>query len=144
MGSHSFLQGIFPSQGSNSGLPHCRQIPYHLSHQGSWLWNASVQFSCSVMFDFLQPHGPQHARPPCPLPQTPIVYPNSCPLSWWCHRTISSSVIPFSSCLQSFLAIRVFSNESALRITWPKYWSFSFNLSPSNEHSRLISCRMDW
>ena len=45
MGSHSFLQGIFPSQGSNSGLPHCRQIPYHLSHQGSWLWNASVQFS---------------------------------------------------------------------------------------------------
>ena len=61
----------------------------------------SVQFSRSVMSDFLQPHEPQHARPPCPSP-TPRVYPNSCPLSQWCHPTISSSVIPFSSCLQSF------------------------------------------
>ena len=59
------------------------------------------QFSCSVMFDSLQPHEPQHARPPCPS-ATPGVYPNSCPLSWWCHLTISSSVVPFSSCLQSF------------------------------------------
>ena len=61
----------------------------------------SVQFSCSVMSDSLQPHAPQHARPPCPSP-TPRVYSNSCPSSWWCHPTISSSVIPFSSCLQSF------------------------------------------
>ena len=53
------------------------------------------------MSDSLQPHEPQNARPPCPSP-TPGVYSNSCPLSWWCHPTISSSVIPFCSCLQSF------------------------------------------
>ena len=63
----------------------------------------SVQFSCSVMSNSLQPHGLQHARPPCPSP-TPRVYPNSSPLSRWCHPTISSSVVPFSSCLQSFPA----------------------------------------
>ena len=61
----------------------------------------SVQFSCSVVSNSLQPHGLQHARPPCPSP-TPRVYSKSCPLSRWCHPTISSSVIPFSSCLQSF------------------------------------------
>ena len=64
---------------------------------------ASVQFSHSVMSNSLQPHGLQHARPPCPSP-TPRVYSNSCPLSQWCHPTISSSVIPFSSHVQSFLA----------------------------------------
>ena len=64
---------------------------------------SSVQFSCSVVSDSLQPHEPQHARPPCPSP-TPRVHPNSCPLSRWCHPTISSSVIPFSSCPQSFPA----------------------------------------
>ena len=63
---------------------------------------SSVQFSCSVMPDSLQPYELQHARPPCPSP-TPRVYPNSCPLSRWCHPTISSSVVPFS-CLQSFPA----------------------------------------
>ena len=63
----------------------------------------SVQFSCSVMSSSLQPHGLQHTRPPCPSP-TPRVYSHSCPLSWWCHPTISSSVIPFSSCSQFFSA----------------------------------------
>ena len=63
----------------------------------------SVQFSCLVMSNSMQPDGLQHARPPCPLP-TPRVYLNSCPLSWWCHPTISSSVVPLSSCLQSFPA----------------------------------------
>ena len=66
-------------------------------------WNQSVQFSRSVMSNSLQPHGLPHARPPCPSP-TPRVYSNSCPLSRWCHPTISSSVIPFSSCLQSLSA----------------------------------------
>ena len=63
----------------------------------------SVQFSRSVVSDSLRPHGPQHARPPCPSP-TPGGYSNSCPFSRWCHPTISSSVVPFSSCLQSFPA----------------------------------------
>ena len=65
--------------------------------------DVSVQFSRSVLSDSLRPHGLQHSRPPCPSP-IPGVYSNSCPLSWWCHPTISSSVIPFSFCLQSFLA----------------------------------------
>ena len=64
---------------------------------------SSVQSTCSVMSDYLWPHGLQHARPPCPSP-TPGVYSNSCPLSWWCHPTISPSVILFSSCLQPFPA----------------------------------------
>ena len=63
----------------------------------------SVQFSHSVMYDSLWPHEPQHARPPCSSP-IPRVHPNSCPLSRWCHPTISSSVVPFSSCPQSFPA----------------------------------------
>ena len=63
----------------------------------------SVQFSHSVVSDSLQTHVPQHTRPPCPSP-TPRLYPNSCPLSQWCHPAISSSVIPFSSCLQCFPA----------------------------------------
>ena len=78
---------------------------------------------------------------PCPL-HTPRVYSNSCPSSWWCHPAISSSIIPFSSCLQSL--IKVFASQSMLCMRWPKYWSFSFNISPSNEHSGLISFRMDW
>ena len=64
---------------------------------------SSVRFSRSIMSDSLWPHGPQHSRPPCPSP-TPRVYSNSCPLSWWCHPPISSSVVPFSSCLQTFPA----------------------------------------
>ena len=67
------------------------------------LVSSSVKFSHSVMSNSLQPHEPQHARPPCPLP-TPRVYPNSCPLSRWCQATISPSVVPFSSCPQSFPA----------------------------------------
>ena len=67
----------------------------------SYLTCGSIQFSCFVMSDSLQPHGLQHARLPCPSP-TPGACSNSCPLSWWCHSTISSSVVPFSSYLQSF------------------------------------------
>ena len=64
---------------------------------------SSVQFSRSVVSDSLRPRALQHTRPPCPSP-TPAVHSNSCPLSWWCHPTISSSVVPFSSRLQSFSA----------------------------------------
>ena len=103
----------------------------------------SVPFSHLVVSDSLQPHELQHTRLSCPSP-TPRAYSKSCPSSQWCHPTISSSVVRFSSCLQSFLASRVFSNESVLRIRWPKYWSFSFSISPSSEYSGLISFRIDW
>ena len=103
----------------------------------------SVQFSHSVMSDSLWPHGLQHARPHCPSP-TPRVYSNSCPLSRWCHLTISFSVVPFSSHLQSFPASGFLSHESVLCIRWPKHRSFSFSVSPSNEYSGLISFSIDW
>ena len=83
----------------------------------------------------------QHARLPCPSPSPRICW-NSCPSSQWCHPTISSSVV-FFSCLQSF-PTESFSNESVLRIMRLKYQSFSFSNSPSNEHSGLISFRIDW
>ena len=106
--------------------------------------SVSFQFSLvhSVVSDSLWPHEMQHARIPC-LPPTPRAYSNSCPLIQWCHPTISSSVIPFS--LPSiFPSIRVFSNGSGVYIRWPKYCSFSFNISPSNEYSGLTSFRIDW
>ena len=99
-----------------------------------YVWNlSSVQFSPSVMSDSLWPHGLQHTRLPCPSP-TPEACSNSCPSSQWCHPTISSSVGPFSSWLQSFPASGYFP-MSVLHIKWPKYWSFSFSISPSNEYS---------
>ena len=103
---------------------------------------SSVQFSCSVMSDSLRPYGLQHVRPPCSS-QTPEAYSNSCPLSWWCPTIISCSVVPFSTCLQSFPASGSF-QMSILCIRWPKYWSFAFNISPSNRYSGLIFIRMDW
>ena len=102
----------------------------------------SVQFSHSVVSNSLWPHELQHARPPCASP-TPRVHPNPCPLSRWCHPTISSSVLPLSSCPQSFPA-SVFSNESAFCLRLPKYWSFSFNITLSNEYPGLSSFKMDW
>ena len=92
------------------------------------------------MSDSLRPHEPQHARPPCPSPTVGV------------HPNLSiESVIPSNHLIlyrplllpSIFPSIRVFSNETALRIRWPKYWSFSFNISPTNEHPGLISFRMD-
>ena len=108
------------------------------------------QFSRSVVSNSLRPHELQHTRPPCPSP-TPRAYSNSCPLRWYCHWTISSSVIPFSSQLQSSpswlqspQASESFPMSRFLCIKRLKYWSFSFSISPSNEHSGLVSFRMDW
>ena len=84
-------------------------MEFQLNYLKFWkmmLWKCyiqSVQFNCLVMSDSLWPHEPQHARPPCPSP-TPGVHSDSCPSSQWCHPAISSSVIPFSSCPQSFPA----------------------------------------
>ena len=101
---------------------------------------SSVQFSHSAVSYSLRPHGPQHTTPPCPSP-TPRVHPN---ITESVMPFISSSVVPSSSCPQSFPAQGVFKWVSSLVIRWPKYWSFSFSISPSNEHSGLISFRMDW
>ena len=100
-----------------------------------------IQFSRSVVSDSLRPYGLQHARPPCP--STPGVYSNSCPLSRWCHPTISSSVISFSY-LQSFPASGSLQMSQLFVSGGQKYWSFGFTISPSNEYSGLISFRMDW
>ena len=115
-----------------------------------WFWCLTLSYSSKVQLSSaaqschsLRPHGLQYARPPCPSP-TPRIYSNSCPLSWWCHPTILSSVTPSGRLPSIFPSIRVFSNESVLCLRWPKYWSFSFNNTPSNEHSRLISFRIDW
>ena len=92
-------------------------------------------FSLSVVSNSLPPHGLQHTRPPCPSP-SPEACSNSHPLSWWCHPTSSSSVVPFSSCLQSFPASGPFL-MSRLFPRWPKYWSLSLSISSSNEYSGL-------
>ena len=104
--------------------------------------HSSVQFSHPVMSDSLWPPELQHTRPSCPSP-TPGVHPNSCPSSQWCHPAVSSSVVPFSSCLQS-LPISESFPMSQLCLRWPKYWSFSFSISPSKKHPGLISFRMEW
>ena len=103
-----------------------------------------VQFSCSVLSNSLRPHGLQHARLPCPfitnsqsllkLTSIKSVMPSN-HLILRCPLLLLPSIFP---------SIRVFSNESVLCIRWPKYWSFSFSISPSNEYSRQISFRMDW
>ena len=104
---------------------------------------SSVQFSSVTQSCLtLRPHESQHARPPCPLP-SPRIHSDSSPSSQWCHPAISSPVVPFSSCPQSF-PVSVFSNESTLCMRWPKYWSFSFSIIPSKEIPGLISFRMDW
>ena len=110
------------------------------SHDGFRCIYSSIQlFSCVWLFST---PWITHIRPPCPSP-TPGVHPNSCPSSRWCHPAISSC------CLLLLLPlilprIRVFSNESTLRMRSPKYWSFSFSISPSSEHQGQISFRMDW
>ena len=127
-----FLRPLKRIQGSNKMLQ-------------KYIFKLTVQFSHSVVSDSLWPHESQHARPSCPS-LTPEVHSDSHPSSQWCHPAISSSVAPFSSCPQSFLASGSFlaDNESALCIRWRKYWSFSFSISPYNGYSGLISFRIDW
>ena len=102
----------------------------------------SVQFSGSVMSDSLQPHEPQHARPPCPSSTSRVPKPMSIESAMPSNHLLLCR--PFLLPPSIFPSIRVFSNESALHIRWPKYWSLSFSISPSNEYSGLISFRMDW
>ena len=107
----------------------------------------SVQFSCSVVSDSLRPRGLQHTRVPCPS-TTPGAYSNSCHVTQTHESVMPSNPLilchPLLLPLSIFPSMRVFSNDSVLRIRWTKYWSFSFSISPSNEYSGLISFRMDW
>ena len=94
------------------------------------------------MSDSLQPHGLQHTRLPSPSP-SPGVCSNSWPLSWWCHPTILSLIVPFPY-LHSFPASGSFPMSQLFAFRWPEYRSFSFSISPSNEYSGLISFRINW
>ena len=121
-------------------------------YSSSVLGKKSVQFSCSVLSNSLGPHGLQHTRPPCPSP-TPRVCSNSCPLSWRCHPTISSSVVPFSSCSQTFPAsesfpvsqlfawggqsIRVTPSASVLRMNIQDWFPFRWTFWISLQSKRL-------
>ena len=96
----------------------------------------------SVMSNSSWPHGLQHTRPPCPSPTPSLLKLMSIELVIPSNHLILCH--PLLLLPSIFLSIRVFSNESVLHIRWPKYWSFRFNISPSNEHSGLISFRMDW
>ena len=124
---------LFKSGGQSIGASSSKSV-LPMNMQG-WFPFSSVQLS--VMSDSLQPHGLQHTRLPCPS-STPKSFPNSCPLSWWCsnHLVLCHHLLLLPLV---FPSIRVFSNELVLHIRWPKYWSFSFSISPSNENSGLIS-----
>ena len=108
-------------------------------HSQTFIQFSSVAQLCPTLW----PHKPQHARPPCPS-LTPGGHPNSCPSSRWCHPTISSSVILFSSCLQSLPASGSFQMSPFFTSGGQSIGSFSFSISPSNEYSGLISFRIDW
>ena len=104
----------------------------------------SVQFSCSVMFNSLWPHGMQHARLPCPSP-TPRVSSDLCPSSWWCHPTISLSVIPFSSCLQSFPASGCFPrSQFSHQVAKVSELQLQLQHQFFSEYSGLVSFKIDW
>ena len=108
------------------------------SMQGNFLL-----FSLSVMSDSLWLHELQHARFPCPSPSLGVCL-NSCPLSWWCHPTILSSVVSLSFCIQSFQRQSLFQWVGSLHQGAKVLGSFSFSVSPSSENSGLISLRIDW
>ena len=103
--------------------------------------DSSVQFSRSVLSDSLRPYGLQHIRPPCPSQTPSLLKLMSFELVMSANHLIFHHPLLLPSI---FPSIRVISNESALYIRWPKYWSFSFNISPSNEYSGQIFFRIDW
>ena len=99
-----------------------------------------LSFSRRVVSDSLQPHGLQHARPPCHSP-SPEVCPSSCPFHRWCHLIPWCPLFLLPSMSPN---IRDFSNEWSVHIRWPKYWNFSFSINPSSDYSGLISFRVVW
>ena len=141
MATHSsVLAWRIPGTGEPGGLPSMGRTESDATEATQQ--QQQYQFSRSVVSDSLRPHKPQHARPPCPSP-TPRVHLNSCALCWYPIQPSHLLLSPFLPTLNLSQHQGV-SNESALCIRWPKYWSLSFNISPSNEHPGLISFRMDW
>ena len=129
-----------------NGASGIRLVDFRRQYKAKTVSTTSKQYqfsSVAYQSNSLWPHGLQHARLPCPS-TTPGVCSDSCPLSWWCHPTISSSVFSLILLPSIFPSIRGFSKESVLCIKWPKYWSFSSSINPSNEYSGLISFRIDW
>ena len=136
------VQSCWQVCGSQSPGPSMRNFryrdgadsPYHLM---------LLSFSYSVVSDSLRPHGLQHARLPCPSPT-----PGACLKLMTIDLVMPSNHLilchPLLLLPSIFPSIKVFSSESVLPIRWPKYWSFSFSISPSNEHSGLVSFRIDW
>ena len=106
----------------------------------TWIFSSVQLLSHAQLF---ATHGQQHARFPCPS-TTLRACSNACPSSRWCHPTISSPYHPLLHLPSVFPNIRVFSKESVLHIRWPKDWSFSLSMSPSNKYPGLISFRIDW
>ena len=113
-------------------------LKFSTTHQSKWWWCC---YSVPSQIRLFATHGLQYARLPCPSP-SPRVYSNSCPLSQWCHPTISSRHLLLLPSI--FPSIGIFSNESVLCIRWPKYWSFIFSTSSSSEYSWFIFFRTDW
>ena len=125
---------------SPCSLSFCPCLSLLSRHANFWVFS-SVQSSPSIVSNSLQPHGLQ--QPGFPVHHQLPEFTQTCPLSRWCHPTISSCR-PLLLLPLIFPSVRVFCNESVLCIRWPKYWSFNFSISPSNEYSGLISFRMDW
>ena len=125
----------------------CSLGSHWLRYLSAHLGAGSPSCFCSVMSNSSWPHGLQHAMPPCPSP-TPRACSNSCPLNWWCHPTISSSVAPFSSCRQSFPTSGSFQMSQLFASGGQSIGASAVNelegISPSNEYSGLISFRIDW
>ena len=132
------LTSLFFEWGSVSIVPH---YPLWLTP----MWSVIIiQISCFVMFDTLQPLGLQHARLPCPSP-TPGAYSNLWPSSWWCHPTISSTVVPFSFCFQSFPASRSFQMSQFFTLGGQSIGvSASASVLPVNIQERFSLGLTDW
>ena len=131
------------SQGMDPALPASRGHCCAPSRKYTKRWGWGFQFGPSVMSDSLRPHGLQHTRLPCPSP-IPGTYSNSCPLSWWCHPTISSSIVPFSSSLQSFPASGSFPMSQFFTSGGQSIGASALASVLPSKYSGLISFRIDW
>ena len=136
VGSHSLLQGILSTQGSNLGIQNCRQILYRLSHQGK----PNLGDCCSADQLCLTPCDPMD----CSMPGFPVFSISGSLLKLMSIESVMLSNHPLLFLPSIFPNIRVFSIESVPYIRCPKFWSFSFSISPSNKHSGLISFKIDW